>query len=42
MLFKHAKVGGEVPSQLFAGVAEVLAWVYRINRYRYFAERNQA
>ena len=42
MLFKHGKVGGEVPSQLFAGVAEVLAWVYRINRYRYFSERNQA
>ena len=42
MLFKHGKVGGEVPSQMFAAVAEVLAWVYRINRYRYFAERNQA
>ena len=41
-LFKHGKVGSEVPSQLFAGVAEVLAWVYRINRYRYFSERNQA
>jgi flagellar biosynthetic protein FlhB len=42
MLFKHGKVGAEVPSQMFAAVAEVLAWVYRINRYRYFAERNQA
>ena len=42
MLFKQAKVGGEVPAQLYAAVAEVLAWVYRINRYRYFAERNQA
>jgi flagellar biosynthetic protein FlhB len=42
MLFKHAKVGGEVPAQLYATVAEVLAWVYRINRYRYFSERNQA
>ncbi len=42
MLFKHAKVGGEVPAQLYAAVAEVLAWVYRINRYRYFSERNQA
>ena len=42
MLFKHGKVGREVPSQLFAAVAEVLAWVYRINRYRYFSERNQA
>ena len=22
-------------------VAEVLAWVYRVNRYRYYAEQNQ-
>jgi flagellar biosynthetic protein FlhB len=42
MLFKHGKVGSEVPSQMFAAVAELLAWVYRINRYRYFSERNQA
>ena len=41
MLFKHAKVGGEVPATLYAAVAEVLAWVYRINRYRYFARQNQ-
>ncbi len=41
MLFKHAKVGGEVPANLYGAVAEVLAWVYRVNRYRYFAERNQ-
>ncbi len=41
MLFKHGKVGGEVPAHLYAGVAEVLAWVYRVNRYRYYAERNQ-
>jgi flagellar biosynthesis protein FlhB len=34
-------VGAEVPANLYAAVAEVLAWVYRINRYRYFAERNQ-
>jgi flagellar biosynthetic protein FlhB len=40
-LFKHAKVGGEVPAQLYAAVAEVLAWVYRINRFRYYSERNQ-
>ena len=42
LLFKHAKVGGEVPAHLYAAVAEVLAWVYRINRYRYFSERNRA
>ena len=41
-LFKHAKVGAEIPSNMFAAVAEVLAWVYRVNRYRYYAERNQA
>ncbi|HYG23406.1 MAG TPA: EscU/YscU/HrcU family type III secretion system export apparatus switch protein [Verrucomicrobiae bacterium] len=40
MLFKHAKVGGEVPADLYAAVAEVLAWVYRVNRYRYYAEQN--
>ncbi|HTJ00966.1 MAG TPA: EscU/YscU/HrcU family type III secretion system export apparatus switch protein [Dongiaceae bacterium] len=38
-LFKHARVGGEVPAQFFAAVAEVLAWVYRVNRYRYYAEQ---
>jgi len=42
MLFKHGKVGAEVPSSLYSAVAEVLAWVYRINRYRYFSERNQS
>jgi flagellar biosynthetic protein FlhB len=41
MLFKHARVGGEVPASLYAAVAEVLAWVYRVNRYRYYAEANQ-
>lgn len=42
MLFKHGRVGGEVPSQLFTAVAEVLAWVYRVNRYRYYMEANKA
>ncbi len=42
MLFKHARVGSEVPTQLYAAVAEILAWVYRMNRYRYFSERNRA
>jgi flagellar biosynthetic protein FlhB len=42
LLFKHGKVGGEVPASLYAAVAEVLAWVYRVNRYRYYAEQNQA
>lgn len=40
MLFRHAPVGGEIPAQLYAVVAEVLAWVYKVNRYRYYAEQN--
>lgn len=42
MLFKHAKIGAEVPANLYTAVAEVLAWVYRVNRYRYYAEQNRA
>jgi flagellar biosynthetic protein FlhB len=41
MLFKHGKVGGEIPAELYAAVAEVLAWVYRVNRFRYYSEENQ-
>ena len=41
MLFKHGRVGSEIPAQLYVAVAEVLAWVYRMNRYRYYAEQNQ-
>jgi flagellar biosynthesis protein FlhB len=40
LLFKHGRVGGEVPAELYTAVAEVLAWVYRTNRYRYYAEQN--
>lgn len=35
LMFRHGKVGGEVPAQLFVAVAEVLAWVYRVHRHRY-------
>lgn len=42
MLYKYGKVGGEVPAQLYVAVAEVLAWVYRTNPYRYYAAENQA
>jgi flagellar biosynthetic protein FlhB len=42
MMFKHGKVGGEIPAQLYAAVAEVLAWVYRVNRYRYYTENNRS
>ena len=41
LMFKHGRVGGEVPAQLYAAVAEVLAWVYRVNRYRYYTEQNK-
>jgi flagellar biosynthetic protein FlhB len=41
LMFKYGKVGGEVPAQLYSAVAEVLAWVYRVNRYRYYAAGNQ-
>lgn len=39
LLFKHARVGGEIPAQLYAAVAEILAYVYRINAYRYYREQ---
>jgi flagellar biosynthetic protein FlhB len=41
-MYKYGRVGGEVPAELYVAVAEVLAYVYRINRYRYYAEGNQA
>ncbi len=41
LLFKHGKVGGEVPAQLYLAVAEVLAWVYRTHPYRFYAAENQ-
>lgn len=41
MLFKFAKVGGEIPAQFYAAVAELLAYVYRVNRYRYYTEQNR-
>jgi flagellar biosynthesis protein FlhB len=41
MMFRYGKVGGEIPAQLYAAVAEVLAWVYRTNRYRYYVEQNR-
>lgn len=41
MLFKYGRVGGEIPAELYAAVAEVLAWVYRVNRFRYYSEQVQ-
>ena len=36
LLFKHCKVGKEIIPDLFAAVAEILAYVYRTNRYKYY------
>jgi flagellar biosynthesis protein FlhB len=41
LLFKHGRVGGEIPAELYAAIAEVLAWVYRVNRFRYYTEQTQ-
>lgn len=41
LMYRYGKIDGEIPAQLYAAVAEVLAWVYRNNRYRYYAESNQ-
>lgn len=38
LMFKYGKVGREIPAQLYAAVAEILAYVYRTNPYRYYAE----
>ena len=36
LLFKNCKVGQEIIPELFAAVAEILAYVYRTNRFKYF------
>lgn len=41
MIYKYGRVGGEVPAQFFVAVAEILAWVYRVNRYKYYTQGNQ-
>ena len=40
LLYKHGRVGSEIPVQFYTAVAEILAWVYRTNRYRYYTEQN--
>ena len=42
LMFKYGRVGGEIPAQFYAVVAEVLAWVYRVNAYRYYREQSQS
>lgn len=38
LLFKHGRIGGEIPAELYSAVAEILAWVYRTYRYRYYTD----
>jgi flagellar biosynthetic protein FlhB len=33
-LFKHTKLGDEIPTGLYTAVAEVLAWVYQLKRWQ--------
>lgn len=40
LMFKYGRLGGEIPAQLYAAVAEILAWVYRVNAYRYYREQS--
>lgn len=40
LMFKYGRVGGEIPAEFYSAVAEVLAWVYRVNAYRYYRERS--
>ena len=40
LMFKHARVGGEIPAEVYSAVAEILAYVYRTNAYRYYRERS--
>ena len=42
LMFKHCRVGGEIPSEFYSAVAEILAWVYRVNRFRYYSEQNNS
>jgi flagellar biosynthetic protein FlhB len=42
LMFKYGRVGGEIPAQFYAVVAEVLAWVYRVNAYRYYRQQSQS
>jgi flagellar biosynthetic protein FlhB len=33
-LYRHTRLGDEVPAALYTAVAEVLAWAYQLNRWR--------
>lgn len=40
-LFKHCREGQEIPPHVYTAVAEILAYVYRVNRFRYHLEGQQ-
>ncbi|HAP81462.1 MAG TPA: flagellar biosynthesis protein FlhB, partial [Enterobacteriaceae bacterium] len=33
-LWRHAEIGQQIPGQLYAAVAEVLAWVWQLKHWR--------
>lgn len=33
-IYRHAEIGGEIPEKLYTAVAEVLAYVFQLRRYR--------
>ena len=41
LMFKSCKIGQEIPPQVYMAVAEILAYVYRVNRYRYYIQGQQ-
>lgn len=41
LLFQTCREGSVIDSRLYQAVAEILAFVYRTNRYRYYALKNQ-
>lgn len=38
LLYKYCKVNSEIPAMLYSAVAELLAWVYKTNPYKYYIE----
>ena len=39
MLYKHGQVGGEIPAELYAAVAEILVIVYRMDPYKFYRKK---
>ncbi|MGL4720926.1 MAG: EscU/YscU/HrcU family type III secretion system export apparatus switch protein, partial [Kluyvera intermedia] len=33
-LYRHAEIGQQIPGSLYAAVAEVLAWVWQLKRWK--------